>query len=76
MPDHLESMRQEVMQTEKASYFKLHNLAGDRLAALCCPNAHDTSPGLAKKGSHPCSKCAAAGGRHLALCSASLGRLP
>ena len=32
MPDHLESMRQEVMQTEKASFFKLHNLSGDR----CC----------------------------------------
>ena len=33
MPDHLETMRQEVMQTEKASFFKLHNLSGDR----CCP---------------------------------------
>ena len=32
MPDHLETLRKEVAQTDKASFFKLHNLAGDR----CC----------------------------------------
>lgn len=32
MPDHLDSMRKELAQHDKASYFKLHNLAGDR----CC----------------------------------------
>ena len=30
MPDHLENMRKEVAQHDRASFFKLHNLAGDR----------------------------------------------
>lgn len=30
MPDHLDSMRREVSEKDKASFFKLHNLAGDR----------------------------------------------
>jgi hypothetical protein len=30
MPGHLDSMRREVSEKDKASFFKLHNLAGDR----------------------------------------------
>ena len=30
MLDHLETMRKEVAQHDRASFFKLHNLAGDR----------------------------------------------
>ena len=30
MPDHVESMRKEVAAHDRASFFKLHNLAGDR----------------------------------------------
>ena len=30
MPDHMESMRKEVAAHDRASFFKLHNLAGDR----------------------------------------------
>jgi hypothetical protein len=32
MPHHLESMRDEVERSPKASFFSLHNLAADR----CC----------------------------------------
>ena len=35
MPDHLESMRKEVSDQNRASFFKLHNLAGDRCQWNC-----------------------------------------
>lgn len=55
MPDHLETMRQEVMQTEKASFFKLHNLAGDRLRSSLA-QIH-VSTGQNRKFSHARAAC-------------------
>ena len=39
MPDHVESMRKEVAAHDRASFFKLHNLAGDRYIVPQC-HAH------------------------------------
>lgn len=46
MPDHVESMRKEVAAHDRASFFKLHNLAGDRYIsrnAMLMPNASSAS---------------------------------
>ena len=43
MPDHMESMRKEVAAHDRASFFKLHNLAGDRYMscnAMLLPTAN------------------------------------
>ena len=46
MPDHMESMRKEVAAHDRASFFKLHNLAGDRCEsrdAMLLPTASSES---------------------------------
>ena len=46
MPDHVESMRKEVAAHDRATFFKLHNLAGDRYMscnAMLLPTANSKS---------------------------------